>query len=163
MNTFKVSILFGLFVVTGCHSYGSSDTVKQLPADLAPHVSVSEIVIGSLPANVSPDFKGKLEASLKAKMATCAKGDHPLRLTASVEKFEGENAAMTVLVGSSNSIKGSAQLVEPTDGKVVGDYDIAHSVGGGGILAAIGMAGSESKMADAFADELCRQAFQGGK
>jgi hypothetical protein len=163
MNIFKVSIVLGLVAVTGCRSYGSSDTVKPLPVDLAQHVSVSEIVIGSLPANVSPDFKGKLEASLKERMATCAKGDQPLRLIASVEKFEGENAAMTVLVGSSNSIKGSAQLVEPADGKVVGDYDISHSVGGGGILAAIGMAGSESKMADAFAVELCRQAFEGGK
>jgi hypothetical protein len=69
---------------------------------------------------------------------------------------------MTVLVGSSNSIKGSAQLIEPADGKVVGDYDIDHSVGGGGIFAAIGMAGAESKMADAFAEELCSQAFEPG-
>jgi hypothetical protein len=163
MRIFKASILFGVFTLSGCIGTGSSDTVKQLPTDLAQHASVSDIIVGSLPPNVSPEFKAKLEASLREKVTACAKGDHPLRLTVAVEKFTGENAALTVLVGSSNSIKGSAQLIDPADGKVVGDYDIAHSVGGGGILAAIGMAGAESKMADAFAEELCRQAFDRAK
>jgi hypothetical protein len=149
----------GVLALPGCVATSSSDAVKQLPTDLAEHASVSDIDIGALPPNVSADFKGKLEAALRSRLSECAHGDHALRLSVTVEKFSGENAAMTILAGSSNVIKGSAKLIEPADGSVVGDFDIAHSVGGGGVFAAIGMAGAESKMADAFATELCTKAF----
>jgi hypothetical protein len=150
----------GVLVLAGCVARGSSDTVTQLPTQLAEHAYVSDIDIKSVPADAAPDFKTKLQAALEAKLKTCAKGDHPLRMNVSIARFAGENAAKTILVGSSNVIKGSAQLIEPADGKVVGDYDIARSMGGGGVIAAVGMAGAEDQMTSAFADEVCDQAFK---
>ncbi|HEX4506583.1 MAG TPA: hypothetical protein VH722_12700 [Alphaproteobacteria bacterium] len=121
--------------------------------------SISDIEIKSLPPGVSPEFSQKLNTALLAETKKCATGSHPLKLSVSIGRLTTENAAMTLLVGDSEDIKGSAQLIEPANGTVVGDYDINKSIGGGGVFAAIGMAGGEAKLANAFAVELCQQAF----
>jgi len=146
-------------LLTGCIPYGSSEAIKPLPADLAKGSNISEIEIKSLPPDASPDFRAKLDTALLAETKRCATGTHPLKLSVSIGRITGENAAQTILVGDSEDIKGSAQLIEPGTGVVVGDYDINRSVGGGGIIAAIGMAGAEAHLAGAFASEICKQAF----
>ena len=148
-----------LAFLTGCHTYGSSEAIKSLPSDLTKTASISDIEIKALPADASPEFRAKLNTALLTETKKCATGSHPLKLSVSVGRLTLQNAAATILVGDSEDIKGSAQLIEPADGKVVGDYDINKSIGGGGVWAAIGMAGGEAKLANAFATEICQQAF----
>jgi hypothetical protein len=148
-----------LVLLTGCHTYGSSETIKPLPGDLIKASSISDIEIKALPPDASPDFRDKLNTALLTETKKCATGAHPLKLSVSIGRLTGQNVALTLLVGDSEDIKGSAQLIEPASGTVVGDYDINKSVGGGGVIAAVGMAGGEAKLADAFASEICKQAF----
>jgi hypothetical protein len=145
--------------LTGCHTYGSSEAIKSLPSDLTKEANISDIEIKSLPPDASPEFREELNTALLTETKKCATGTHPLKLSVSIGRLTGENAAQAILVGDSEDIKGSAQLIEPTNGTVVGDYDVNKSIGGGGVFAAIGMAGGEAKLAGAFAREVCNQAF----
>jgi len=94
-----------------------------------------------------------------AQLKKCAKGDKPLRLEVAIGDFHQSNAAKAYLIGDANRIRGVAKLVDPATGAVVGDYDINRSVGGGGLIGAIGMSDAAGQMADAFAGEVCKQAF----
>lgn len=150
-----VLVLAGL---AGC-SQSSSDTVKALPDALVHQSYVSDITIKSLPPNVSPEFRDTLLAALHKQLADCAHGKQPLRLDVTVSLFSAQNAAKTFLVGDSDVIKGSAELTDPASNTVVGDYDIAHSIGSGGLLGAALMAYPEEKMSIEFAREICHRAF----
>jgi hypothetical protein len=145
-------------VVSGCAA-SSSEVVKPLPEALAKNGFVQTVDIKAVPANVSPDFQATLLAGLQNTTKACATGAQPLRLEVNVVQFKAQNAAATILIGDSNLIKGSARLVDPASNEVVGDYEITRSIGGGGIFAALAMAGPESSMSDAFAQEICKQAF----
>ena len=148
-----------LLPLAGCFSHSSSEAVTPLTSELQTGGFVSDIHITSMPPDTDPSLAAKLQASLAQAMKGCATGTHPLRLEVAVTRFKGQNAAMTLLIGSSNVIEGTAKLVEPSSQAVVGDYDIAHSTGGGGVIAAVGMSGAEQKMADAFAGDVCKKAF----
>lgn len=162
----RVALAALLLSQSAC-SMSSSDTVKALPADMAGRSHVADIVVRSLPDHVSPDFRSILVAALRKHLAACAHGTQPLQLDVTVARVSSENPAKTILVGDSDVIKGSAQLIDPATGAVVGDYDIAHSIGGGGVLlgasgivaGAAVMAYPEEQMADSFAGEICNRAF----
>ncbi len=145
--------------LAGCFSHSSSEAVTPLTSQLQSDASVAEIRVASLPPDAAPSLGDKLQASLAQGMKICATGTHPLRLEVAITRFKGQNAAMTILVGSSNVIEGTARLTDPATNAVVGDFDIVRSTGGGGVIAAIGMAGSEQKMADAFTQDVCKKAF----
>ena len=158
-NFLSFAAVLATISLTGCISHSSSEVVTAMSSQMQADSFVSEVRLTSLPPNVSPEFAPTFTAALKTAMAGCTAGKHPLRLEVAVEKFNSQNAAMTILVGSSNKIEGSAKLIEPTTNAVVGDYDIVRSTGGGGIIAAIGMSGAEEKMASAFASDVCKKAF----
>jgi hypothetical protein len=158
MKLIRAVALASIFLLPACE-YNSSDTVKQPPTDLAAHAYVSDIEIKSVPTNVSPEFKDELISALQTHLKQCAKGTQPLKLDVAIGLFSPQNAALTILVGDSNKIKGTAKLTDPANGNVVGDFDIATSRGWGGIIAAAAMAGPEGQMANAFSDEVCKRAF----
>ena len=142
-----------------CVSSGGGDTVKQINSDLSANARVSEVVVASAPANVSAQFQTVFPQKVMEKLGECAKGQTPLRLEATITEFKKANPATTWLVGSSNLIKGTAKLVNPTTGEVVADYDVTRSVGGGGLIAVAGMAQADEQMSSAFGDEVCKRAF----
>ncbi|MBB6253999.1 hypothetical protein [Nitrospirillum iridis] len=147
-------------LLAGCVPYSSSEAVKALPADVSRDSHVSDIEFKALPPDASPEFKGKLELALHSELAKCAKGSRPLRMEVRVARFHGENAGRAVLLGDSNIVRGSIQLVDPATGTLAGDYDINRSVGAAGVLGAIGLSGAEGQMAQAFATQVCEQAFK---
>ena len=67
------------------------------------------------------------------------------------------DCSFTVIVGA-NVLRGSARLVDPSTGQLVGEYEIGQTVIGGRI-AVVEMAEAEEQMSDAFGEELCEQAF----
>jgi hypothetical protein len=146
-------------VLAGCLNYSGGDSIKALPADIAASAHVGSIVIRDVPSDVSPEFKPELEAELRKKMDVCAKGEIALSLEVSISEVKKQNVALTLLVGNSNGIKGTARLMRPDTGEVVGDYDISHSLGAGGVVATVGLSGAETRNASAFADDLCARAF----
>jgi hypothetical protein len=108
---------------------------------------------------VSPQFKDMLTAHLREETSKCARGNQPLKLEVAVSDLTEQNPGMTFLAGNSDKIKGSARLTDPTTNQVVGDYDISHSFGAGGLLGIAILSGAEDKMSDAFAQEVCSRAF----
>jgi hypothetical protein len=147
-------------LIAGCVSYTGGDNIKRLSDDVAASAKVGSIVVRNVPADVSAEFKPALEGELRKKTSLCAKGQMELSLEVDIAQVRTQNVALTVLVGNSNGIKGQARLIRPDTGEVVGDYEIFHSVGGGGVIAAIGLSGAERQMAVDFADAVCARAFR---
>jgi hypothetical protein len=145
-------------LVSGC-TYSSSEAVKTLPPDIAKNAKIADVVVLSVPTNVSPQFKDMLTAHLREETARCARGAQPLRLEVAVSDLTEQDPGMTFLAGSADKIKGSARLIDPSTNQVVGDYDISHSFGAGGLLGMALLSGAEDKMSDAFAEEVCSRAF----
>ncbi len=150
---------FAILVGLAACSHSSSEAVTDLSSDLKASSFVSQIKIKAVPPEAPAAFEANLGGALQSALAKCANGSHALTLEVTVTKFQAENAAMTILVGSSNAVQGSARLVQPDTGAVVGDYDIAASTGGGGVIAAIAMADAQSDMSNAFASDICKKAF----
>lgn len=145
--------------LSACVSSGDADAIKPIASSVSAVSHVETIVVTSAPDNVSPAFKTTFVANAGERLRTCATGPKPLRLEVTITNFKKQNAALTYLAGDSNRIKGSAKLVDPASGEVVGDYEITRSTGGGGLIAAAAMSNSEADMSKAFADELCKRAF----
>lgn len=154
----RVLAAAGLAGQAGC-STSSSEAITDLAPDVKTGSYVSQIEIKDLPAYAPASFPDSLASALQQALVTCATGKHPLRLEVHVSKYKSENAAMTILVGSSNAIEGSARLLQPDTGAVLGDYDISTSTGGGGVIAAVAMANAQYDMTHAFASDLCKKAF----
>ncbi|MBJ7484048.1 hypothetical protein [Brevundimonas sp.] len=152
----------GLFLATGlsgCVTSSTGDTIKPLSADRARDASIGDIVLVAKPDTVSAEFAGIFETRVREELAKCATGSSPLRLNVRIIEMKGANAAMTVLVGDSNVIRGSAALIDPATGEIVGDYEINQSTGGGGLIAAVSMGQAEEQMSRAFGKALCDRAF----
>ena len=145
--------------LSGCVTSSTGDTIKPLSADRARGASIGDIVLVAKPETVSAEFPGIFETRVREELAKCATGANPLRLNVRIIELKGANAAMTVLVGDSNVIRGSAALVDPATGEIVGDYEINQSTGGGGIIAAMSMGQAEEQMSRAFGKALCDRAF----
>ena len=144
-------------LLTACAG-GGGDTITALPRDIAANARVADVTV-AVPADSSPELAAALQTRISGKLGACAMGSRPLNLQVTITEFHSGNAAATFLVGSSNNIRGSARLVDPATGAVVGDYEINRSVGGGGLIAMAAMANSQNQMGDAFGEEICNQAF----
>jgi hypothetical protein len=151
-------LIAGMLLLVGC-SHSSSEIVKPLTAEMKDSATVGEIRIKSVPPNVSPTFAQVLNDELRQALSGCTAGTHTLRLEVTVNRFQGQNAAQTILIGGSTLIEGTAQLVEPDSGAVVGDYDIARSMGAAGLGGVIVLSGAEQNMSNAFAADVCQKAF----
>ena len=153
------SLAAALVLLGGCFTYSGTQDVKTLSADLARTARIGTITIHDVPANVTATFKPALEKALRERTSACAKGTVELALDVSISLVKVKSVGRAFLIGDSSIIKGMARLSKPDSGDIVGDYDISHSVGGGGLLPAVAMAGEEG-LADDFAVEFCDRAFR---
>jgi len=147
-------------VLSGCIYSGGAEAVQHMDPVVARgahidtiNVTVANGIQGQELATIMPEV-------LRQELNTCATGSQPLHLEVNVTGFKGQNAAMTILLGDGAKLQGTAKLIEPKTNQVVGDYDVSESVGGGGILAAAGMADAERSLSQEFAESLCKQAFR---
>jgi predicted small secreted protein len=145
-------------VTTGCVTNSGGDTIAQISSDVSKNAFVKDITVNT-PAGAGPQFEATFKKNVSEKLAGCAKGTQPLLLKVNITDFKKANAGMTILVGSSNKIKGVAQLIDPATDKVVADYEIDRSTGGGGLIAAAAMADAEGQMSSGFGTEICKRAF----
>lgn len=145
--------------LSACVTSSSGDTIRALAPERARTASIGEIVMVSKPETVSEDFATVFTTRVREEVAKCATGDQPLRLEVRITEMKAANPAMTVLVGDSNRIRGTAVLVDPATGQTVGDFEITRSTGGGGLIAAASMGQAEEQMSRAFGEEVCKRAF----
>lgn len=159
-RTMTVAIL-GLAAMSlgGCVSLSRSETVSDLGADWRGNVRVEEVRLSRDPdLKVTEGFDALFISHVKAKLDACASGARPVRVEASLTRFDKANPAMTVLVAGANVLRGEARLVDVATGKVVADYAIGKTIVGSR-LAVIKMGQAEEQMSDAFGEELCAKAF----
>lgn len=162
MNThhlFVTSAFAGALALGGCVSSSSGDTIRALSPEQARTASIGEVVVVSKPETVSEEFSTIFTTRVREETARCATGTEPLRLEVRITELKAANPAMTVLVGDSNRIRGTAVLIDPATGQTVGDFEITRSAGGGGLIAAASMGQAEEQMSSAFGQELCKRAF----
>lgn len=153
--------LVGLAAISlgGCVSLSRSETVSDLGADWRGNVRVGEVRLTRDPdLKVTDGFDALFKSHVKAKLDACATGARPVRVEASLTRFDKANPAMTVLVAGANVLRGEARLVDVSTGKVVADYAIGKTIVGSR-LAIIEMGQAEEQMSDAFGEELCAKAF----
>jgi hypothetical protein len=162
----RLAPVFALTIVGlplgACVSTHQSAALTPLPADWAASGHVARIdFVDDAKVTVSDHFDKTFTDRLQAKLDACAKGSRPLVLKASISRLSRSNGVVTVLSGSArNKVRGEAQLIDEATGKVVGDYKIGQTVYGTR-LATFQMLKPEHQLADAFGDEVCREAFKG--
>ena len=149
--------------LSGCASMSRSEAVSALPADWAANSRVEQITLSKGPEiKTSPEFDGIFQSRVKAKLDECARGTRPLRLEATIDRFDKTNPVITALIAGSNVLRGNARLVDAATGQQVAEYKIGQTVVGGRIAVVL-MAEAEEQMSDAFGTELCQQAFGAAK
>ena len=152
------ALLAGLSL-SACVGMSRSQPVTAMSPEIAAGSRINEITLQTgddvqLTADVPAIFADRVQAQL----AACATGDRPLRLEARIDRLDKANPVQTAVIGGANVLRGSARLVDPATGQLVGEYEIGQTVIGGRV-AVLEMAEAEEQMSDAFGEELCDQAF----
>ena len=160
-RTLSVIALIGAAVsMSACVSMSRSSSVTALDPAAAAGMRVSEIRLTTDDkVTVRPEFAGIFRAHVQTKLDGCATGTRPLRLEASISRFDRANPAQVLLIGGANVLRGRARLVDPANGRVVAEYEIGRTIVGSR-LGVFQMAESEEQLSDAFGSELCEQAFK---
>lgn len=144
---------------SACVSMSRSSAVTPLPAALASGSRVSEIrVTTGEGVGSRPQFAGIFQERVGAELSQCATGTRPLRLEATIDRLDRANPAQVMIVGGANVLRGHARLIDPSNGRVVGEYEIGKTIVGSR-FSIFQMAESEEQLSDAFGSELCKQAF----
>lgn len=150
------------FTMSACVSLSRSSSVTALDPSAAAGMRVSEIRLTTDDkVTVRPEFAGIFREHVQDRLNGCATGTRPLRLEASISRFDRANPAQVLLIGGANVLRGHARLVDPANGRVVAEYDIGRTIVGSR-LGIFQMAESEEQLSDAFGAELCSQAFKPG-
>jgi hypothetical protein len=156
-----IAALAGAALATSaCVSMSRSSSVTALDPAAAAGMRVSEIRLTTDDkVTVRTEFAGIFREHVQKKLDGCATGSRPLRLEASISRFDRANPAQVMLIGGANVLRGHARLVDLASGRVVAEYEIGRTIMGSrfGIFQ---MAESEEQLSDAFGTELCDQAFK---
>ena len=151
--------LFAGLSLSACVGMSRSQPVTAMSPDVAADSRISEITLQTGDdVQLTADFPAIFADRVQAQLAACATGDRPLRLEARIDRLDKANPVQTAVIGGANVLRGSARLVDPATGQLVGEYELGQTVIGGRV-AVLEMAEAEEQMSDAFGEELCDQAF----
>ena len=154
-----IAALFAGLSLSACVGMSRSQPVTAMSPDVAADSRISEITLQTGDdVQLTADFPAIFADRVQAQLAACATGDRPLRLEARIDRLDKANPVQTAVIGGANVLRGSARLVDPATGQLVGEYEIGQTVIGGRV-AVLEMAEAEEQMSDAFGEELCDQAF----
>ncbi|HEY8571852.1 hypothetical protein [Phenylobacterium sp.] len=120
------------------------------------HINVVRMTSEWVRAN--EDFTDTFTDSVLENVRACATGPNKLDLHIHVIGVQRENRLVAVLDGGQHEIAAIAELVEPSTRTVVGRYPIHVAVDAGSPIAAL-LSDRQLMVSDAFATELCNQAF----
>lgn len=154
-----VIALLAAVPLSACVGLSRSAPISPLADTDAAGYRVSEVHLQVEPEIQTTDafdtiFRDRVQQALN----TCAAGLRPLRLEASIHRLDRANPVQVAVIGGANVLRGHARLVDPANGRVVGEYEIGRTVIGARV-AVFEMAESEEQLSAAFGRELCDQAF----
>jgi hypothetical protein len=131
----------------------------DLPPGLAETASIGTITLSTGWLEAEDDVGETFIEEVGEEMRTCAYGTWPLDLRLHIEDLDREGRlTMAVRGQGSHRARGTAELVDPRTGTVVGRYPLEVEVDAGGRVA--GLFGDRQMMvAEAFGRALCDAAF----
>ncbi|MCR5879059.1 hypothetical protein [Phenylobacterium sp. J367] len=133
-----------------------------LPQELAARSHINVVRMTSDWVSGNPDFTDTFTDAVHENLADCARGPQKLDLNLHVSHTRREDRLMQLFQGGGrHEIAGVAEFVDPATKEVVGRYPIDLVVDAGGPVEAV-FADRQLMISDAFATELCRQAFGRG-
>ena len=150
----------GACLIAGCAS-STTEAVMRLDPARAASVGLGEVVVTNASGVESDTLVQTMTAAIRDKIEECATGNVPTRFEVRVTEMKGQNAAKTMLLGDSNRARGSVKLIDMASGATIGDYDLNHSKGSGGIIGMIALADAERNMGNAFGDQICDKVIAG--
>jgi hypothetical protein len=131
-----------------------------------PEADVSRIGVGKVSfvynvpgttfaSTVTQDFKHTLEGNIEGAVRACATGDLVRDLLVSIDYYRRADPALTVLVGDSNQLHGTASFLQSDNQSVLGKYSVTVAEGGGGLLGVALMANGNERMTREFGVYIC--------
>jgi hypothetical protein len=142
------------FVAVGCAPVVGGGSLTPLSAELADGARVDVITLSSGWLRSEADFSDTFTEELREELALCATGPRRLNLRVHLDALErGERAP-----GAVHYLSGVVEFVDPASRAVVGRYLIEAEAGTDNPLAAM-VADRQMVVSEAFARQLCRQAF----
>lgn len=148
--------------LTACATATTGVAPTPLPDHLARGAHVGLVTMTSDWVSGNPDFPDTFTDAVHENLADCARGPGRLDLRLHLSRTHREGRLAQLLSGGGeHEIAGLAEFVDPKTRAVVGRYPIHVAVGAGGPVEAL-FADRQLMISDAFATELCRQAFGRG-
>lgn len=137
---------------------GAQDLMLVDPA-LASRSHISTVKMSSDWVRANEDFSDTFTESLWENLQACGRGPEALNLHVHVSKVRRANRLGALIRGGGrHELAAIAELVEPRTKAVVGRYPI-HVIVDAGNPAEILLADRQLMVSDAFATQLCREAF----
>ena len=143
--------------LTACVALSRSAPVTPVAEAEAYRVSAVALTVEP-EIETTDEFQAIFQDRVQQELNVCADGARPLRLEAFIQRLDRANPVQVAVIGGANVLRGHARLVDPTNGRIVGEYEIGHTVIGARV-AVFEMAESEEQLSTAFGRELCAQAF----
>lgn len=137
---------------------GSSELVL-IDRGLAARSHIDTVHMSSDWVRASEDFSDTFTEALWENLQDCARGPEKLRLNVHVSKVKrADRVGALIRGGGRHELAAIAELVDPKTKQVVGRYPI-HVIVDAGNPAEILLADRQLMVSDAFATQLCREAF----
>lgn len=155
--------VLGAVLIAGSLSACATITTGTAPLPMAPEVAarshVGVVRMTSDWVRGNEEFTDTFTDAIHENLRACAHGPERLDLNLHVSKVRRKDRFVALVEGGgTHRIAGVAELVDPRTRAVVGRYPLDLVVDAGGPVEIL-FADRQLMVSDAFATELCRQAF----
>jgi len=161
MNLRVLAAPLAALSLAACATVTSGTTPLPLDRELAASSHVDLVVMSSSWLRVEEDFSDTFTEALQENLRDCATGPRKLTLRVHVHDVHREERVAAAVAGGEHEIRGVAEFVDPVSKAVVGRYPLHLAVDAGRSWEAL-LSDRQLMVSDAFATELCRQAFGRG-
>lgn len=153
------AVMLATLALAGCVS--PVKTISGLSDEEVAKIGIGQIRIEQGSANIDPELRPELQAALEKHLRFCATGENKRDVVVRIDNFKRRNPAAVVLIGDTNNLAGSVQLVSPTEGnKTVAEYYVDELQGGGGLIGLALLSAPEKNLSNGFARKVCTRVFK---
>lgn len=147
--------------LTACATATTGTYPLKLAPELASSSHIATVRMTSGWVRADAEFPATFLDEVHENLRGCATGPRKLDLNIQVDKVRQAPRLTALLRGGEHELAAVAELTNPETGDIVGRYPIHVVVDAGGPVAAL-LGDRQMMVSDAFATELCRQAFGRG-
>ncbi len=153
-----------LAVLLGCGalalaSCASSDVaaVKNIPQGSTSDIRVTSVAVKIDTPRPNPQLQAALKSELENRLATCATGKTPHRVSVVINEFETQDVAKSILIGDEIELGGRVYFRNSATGRQAGEYYVKESFFWGGVLGAAMMSNAHRTLSQDFAKTVCKK------